>query len=339
MPDCEEAPLVTREHLHNTYYDVAWFTACLVVLVSSLGIYGFLQEKVMAIPYGDGMYFTNSVFLVLCNRVVGVSVSMVAVNFEPKKSYTSAPLHLFGIVSLSNVLASCFQYEALKFVSFAVQMVGKSTKILPVMMWGFIVRRKRYSKFDWTIAAVVTAGCFCFLVGGDLSSVKAGQNEHNRITWIVFFGLCVMVASIVCDGFTSMFQERLFDDYNTSVWVQMLYTNLWSSAITLLMLVSTGGYRESLEFLTSHPDFARDVLGLSLASVIGQVAIYTTIGWYGAVAFASVLNVRQVLSTIVSSAYFNHPFSIAQFVGCFMVFGALGTKSLRYLRDDGQKSG
>jgi adenosine 3'-phospho 5'-phosphosulfate transporter B2 len=338
MPDSEEAPLVVREDVQKPY-TVAWFVACAAVLVASLGYYGFLQERVMAIPYGDGVYFTNSVFLVLCNRVVGVAVSMVAVNFEPKKSHTGAPLYLFGIVSLSNVMASCFQYEALKFVSFAVQMVGKSTKILPVMMWGFIVRRKRYPKFDWMVAAVVTAGCFCFLVGGELSSVKAGLNEHDHITWIVFFGLCVMVASIVCDGFTSMFQERLFDDYNTSVWVQMLYTNLWSSVITMLMLVSTGGYRESLQFLTQHPDFARDVIGLSLASVVGQVAIYTTIGWYGAVTFASVLNARQVLSTIVSSVYFNHPFTAAQFVGCFMVFGALGTKSYRYLREDAHKTG
>ena len=39
-------------------------------------------------------------------------------------------------------MASAFQYEALKFVAFAVQMVSKSCKILPVMLWGVLVPRR-----------------------------------------------------------------------------------------------------------------------------------------------------------------------------------------------------
>ena len=56
-----------------------------------------------------------------------------------------APIYSYATVSLSNIVATFCQYEALKYVSFPVQTLGKCAKMLPVMVWGIIMLRKRYT--------------------------------------------------------------------------------------------------------------------------------------------------------------------------------------------------
>ena len=75
------------------------------------------------------------------------------------------------VVSLSNVIATTCQYEALKYLSFPVQTLGKCAKMIPVMIWGFLINQKRYGVSDVGIAIAVTAGCTIFgLYGGKRST-------------------------------------------------------------------------------------------------------------------------------------------------------------------------
>ncbi len=54
-----------------------------------------------------------------------------------------APAYGYAAVSLSNVVATTCQYEALKYVTFPLQTLGKCAKMLPVMLWGSLILRKR----------------------------------------------------------------------------------------------------------------------------------------------------------------------------------------------------
>merc|ERR1719410_2351443 len=85
----------------------------------------------------------------------------------------NAPLWKYAAISLSNVGASTCQYEALKYVSFAVQMLGKSFKMMPVMVWGMVINGKRYKLQDWLIATVVTGGVTLFLMTGPTASATS----------------------------------------------------------------------------------------------------------------------------------------------------------------------
>merc|ERR1719310_1866232 len=82
----------------------------------------------------------------------------------------AAPLWKYCAISLSNVGASYCQYEALKYVSFPVQMLGKSFKMMPVMVWGLLIANKSYGMSDWLIAMAVTGGVTEFLMTGKIDS-------------------------------------------------------------------------------------------------------------------------------------------------------------------------
>merc|ERR1719324_1824241 len=128
----------------------------------------------MSIPYGTPpQNFTDSVFLVFCNRVVAVLFAIVMVGAKGEDYKNHAPLWKYLAISLSSVYASTCQYEALKYVSFPVQMLGKSFKMMPVMVWGMAISGKSYSWTDWLIAGAVTGGVTEFLMTGQINSAHA----------------------------------------------------------------------------------------------------------------------------------------------------------------------
>jgi solute carrier family 35 (adenosine 3'-phospho 5'-phosphosulfate transporter), member B2 len=64
------------------------------------------------------------------------------------------------------VVATFCQYEALKYVSFPVQTLGKCAKMIPVMVWGTLVNGKSYKAKDYLVAVMVTGGCVMFALTG-----------------------------------------------------------------------------------------------------------------------------------------------------------------------------
>jgi len=289
-------------------------------IIGTLLVYGVLQERIMTQPYGnEGAMFTDSVFLVLCNRIFNAifAITMMCILGEGK--LWSAPLWKYAAISLSNVYASTCQYEALKYVSFPVQMLGKSFKMMPVMVWGIIVSGKRYSVTDWLIAGAVTGGVTEFLMTGPIAS---HGHEGTSVK-----GLLLLVLFLALDGFTSTFQEQLFKEYKTSKYNQMLYINGASCLVSSVTLVLGGGFARAFAFIGQYPRLFADAMTLSAAAVAGQWFIYSQVKEFGALVFAATMNVRQVVSILVSYVTYGHAITGLQVLGLFMVFAALFYKS------------
>ena len=125
---------------------------CFMGLQFSYLTWGLLQEKIMTQKYqntsGDSQLFTNSQFLVsirfdrkwskiikpivinsvfiikvFVNRILAFGISLAYVTCAPRHSLPThrTPIYKYSFCSLSNILSSWCQYEALKFVSFPTQ--------------------------------------------------------------------------------------------------------------------------------------------------------------------------------------------------------------------------
>lgn len=140
-----------------------------------------------------------------------------------------APIWTYFAVSLSNVIATTCQYEALKYVSFPVQTLGKCAKMMPVMLWGIIMLRKKYKAADWGLALVITSGCTIFLLTGEVKSKVSESLWHSSV-----YGIALMLGYLGFDGFTSTFQDKLFKGYNMTTYNQMLYTTMCSSILSAM---------------------------------------------------------------------------------------------------------
>lgn len=288
-------------------------------IVLTLVAYGLLQERVMTISY-DGDLFHSSVFLVMCNRLAAVLFAIAMAMSHRESLGNNAPLWKYLIVSLSNVYASSCQYEALKYVSFPVQMLGKSFKMMPVMLWGMLISSKTYGMRDWMVALAVTLGSTEFLMTGPTTSkVDSGSS---------FKGFALLGAFLVLDGLTSTLQEKLFKEHKTSKYNQMLYINLLSACVSFITLLSTGSLFPSFAFAAEHPAFLADAALLSGSAVASQFFIYSQVKEFGALVFAATMNVRQVCSIIVSYVHYHNHITILQILGLLVVFAALFYKSV-----------
>ena len=246
-------------------------------------------------PFGDER-FTYSLLLVLCNRIVTVIVAVTLLVSNGQDIRPVAPPQAYAAVSVSNVVATFCQYEALKHVSFPLQTLGKCAKMIPVMVWGTLIMRKRYSGKDYGVAALVTMGCTLFLLTGDIRSKHGGTNSS-------MFGILLMLGYLGFDGFTSTFQDKLFKGYQMTIYNQIMYVQAFSAGFSILGLISAGQLLDSLSFVMRHPDALSSMLILSAAATIGQLFISHTIKTYGALLFATVMTTRQFISILLSCIF------------------------------------
>lgn len=294
---------------------------CVIGVVGCLIVYGILQERIMTRPYGEGSeeeFFTYSVFLVLNNRMFAVcaaSIILVAIKGAVRPV---APLYSYAMVSASNVVATTCQYEALKYVSFPVQTLGKCAKMIPVMIWGFFINQRKYDAADIAVAAFITAGCTIFALYGDVTSKRASSGGDTSV-----YGAGLMLGYLGFDGFTSTFQDKLFKGYHMETYNQMVWVNLCSAAISLFWLVSDSSIGKAIDFIQRHPSVVGDIIILSTAAMLGQLCILYTIREFGALLFATIMTTRQFLSILLSCIIFMHPLTLPQWGGTCMVFGAL----------------
>ena len=87
-------------------------------------------------PRITGEYFTYSYALVFTNRFWTLIMSgMLLIYFKPRTS-RSTIIYEYSFPSISNMLSSWCQYEALRYVSFPAVTLFKSFKLAPVMLMG-----------------------------------------------------------------------------------------------------------------------------------------------------------------------------------------------------------
>jgi len=98
---------------------------CAGGLLTSYLIWGLLQERIMAYNYseteGTSERFKNSQFLVFMNRIFAFFVAVLVIVVQRRHTAYQPPLYKYSYCSFSNIISSWCQYEALKFVSFPVQ--------------------------------------------------------------------------------------------------------------------------------------------------------------------------------------------------------------------------
>ena len=88
-------------------------------------------------------------------------------------------LHVCG--TFSNLVSTLCQYEVLKYLTFAISTLAKAAKILPTMLWGYVLHGKRFQTSQYFSAIIVTAGCFLFVSNSSIAA-KGHRSYFRRRT-------------------------------------------------------------------------------------------------------------------------------------------------------------
>lgn len=315
-PKQVDAPQVGAKHL----------IFCFVGLQASYLTWGYVQEKVMTRVYTTGK-FPSATFCVFSNRILAVSIAMLITLVQHGgKLSLPAPYYAFAPCALSNSLSSFGQYQALRYVSFPLQTISKSTKVIPVMLMGKVLNKKTYPMIDYVEALAISVGVSIFsLAGGGGGKGPGGEDSGDGgAASAAFLGLSMLALYVISDSFTSQWQSKLYQAHPSVDQFQMMFAvNSWAITMTLFALVTSGELVTTLKFLSMNPVAGLDNLTIAITSATGQLFIFYTIKTFGPVVFTIIMTTRQVFSIVISCIIFHHAIPLPALVGAGAVFAAI----------------
>jgi len=289
---------------------------CFVGLQASYLTWGYVQEKVMTTEYRTGK-FPSAAFCVFSNRVLAIAIAAAIMVHKHGRMYIPAPMLAFLPCSLSNSLSSYAQYQALRYVSFQIQTLSKSTKVIPVMLLGRLVNKRSYSVTEYMEAVAISVGVSIFSL-----SERGGKSGGSAEAPLL--GVFMLVLYLATDSFTSQWQSRVYADHPKVDQFQMMFvTNAWSIVLTLATLLASGEMWVTMNFIMENPAALLDNMAIALSSAVGQLFIFRTIWKFGPVVFTLIMTTRQMFSMVLSAIVFGHELGALAYVGAGIVFAAL----------------
>ena len=297
---------------------------CFSALQISYLTWGYMQELIMTTTFKptnsspEGK-FPSAAFCVFSNRFLAVIVALIAVRIKHGSFFANnkAPLWAFTPCALSNTMSSWSQYASLKYVSFPVQTVFKSSKIIPVMIMGKVLKGTTYPWAQYVEAALITFGVAIF-------SVLSKSSDKETATELI--GLIYLLCYICSDCFTSQWQDKVYTKYgrlNVDPYQMMLGVNISAICITTAGLILSGDVPKVVEFLQVNPLALRYNIITAITSASGQLAIFYTIKEFGPIVFTIIMTTRQMFSICISAVVFGHHISPMAATGAALVFGVL----------------
>mmetsp|Transcript_17154 Transcript_17154/g.31094 ORF Transcript_17154/g.31094 Transcript_17154/m.31094 type:complete len:401 (+) Transcript_17154:70-1272(+) len=306
------------------FSQVLRFLFCFTGLQVSYLTWGYMQELIMTTTFEptpsapDGK-FPSAAFCVFSNRFLAIIVAIIAVKIKHGSVLANnvAPLMAFAPCALSNTMSSWSQYASLRYVSFPVQTVFKSSKIIPVMIMGKVLKGTGYPSSQYVEAFFITVGVAVF-------SIFSKSSDKDTATEVI--GLLYMVSYICFDCFTSQWQDKIYVKYgraNVDPYQMMLGVNSSAIVMTTAGLLLNGDIPKIIEFFQTNPSVLQYNIVTAITSATGQLFIYTTIKEFGPIVFTVIMTTRQMISICISSFIFKHPMSVKALCGAVIVFGVL----------------
>jgi len=279
----------------------------------------------LTVPYAtqneEKEYFTYSYALVFSNRLwTLIMASMLLLHLRPNRS-RSTIIYEYSFPSISNMLSSWCQYEALQYVSFPAATLTKCFKMVPVMVMGKVILNKEYPKYDYVVALVIGVGISLFMASTD--NLEAGYNVIGKEAR-AWTGIVLLVLYLFFDSFTGQWQSRMFKVHPDLSILELLFaTSAYSTILSLITLIHTQELYPAIDFIMRHSEIHWHFFLFSVCSTFGQLIIFYTIKNFGAVVFVIIMNTRILLSIALSCVLYDHRVTSEGFLGLLLVFSAV----------------
>jgi len=261
-------------------------------IFASFSYFAVLQEDVYKKEYGGsdkvkGEKFAFTFLALTAERGINAAIALLGMAVLGGSGIKIPHKEIFNS-GISQMLAMAASNEALRYVSFPTQVLGKSCKMVPVMAGGILLGGKSYDLVKYLQVALITLGVTVFNFGGK----KKGGGEDSA------YGLWLIAASLVMDAVTGGLQDKVKASTKAlnpsdpkakpTMHESMFWTNASGCLVAAALGLATGHLTEGFAFCSRHPEVLQAVLIYSLASAVGQNFIYYTITQFGPLLLSTV---------------------------------------------------
>lgn len=263
----------------------------------------------------------------------------------PRQPSASRLLRLYAFVAFVSSAAAPFGFLALSHISFPTLLLGKSCKLVPVMLMNILLYRRKFPLHKYLLVALVTVGIYVFMAFKPAKPGKAGSGPESSS----LLGLVLLAVNLMLDGVTNATQDNIFTSYKALDGPRMMFfMNLFATLFTLGALVTpyallpavlrpvaaasgthSNELASSLAFVAAHPSVKLDILLFGLTGSVGQIFIFVTLSLYGSLTLVTITVTRKMATMLLSVFVFDHRLSKGQWAGVGLVFGAVAMEVRR----------
>lgn len=287
-------------------------------------VWGFLQERLSSSAYGAlGQRFTHFQFLSLLQSAFSAAISFAFLAFNQR--VTTPPLGLlfrYALLSVCSCLSSACGYSSIGRLSYPCVILGKSCKLVPVVLVSTLLHRKRFPFATYLMVLLVSAGVSGFLYFGS----SQGSQKSRPIDPI---GVSLLLGNLFLDGLINSMQESVFRGFSASSFHMMFFMNA-ISGVLLFGWQFLGGsvVKEAAAFLQSNPRVLLDALLFCVCGALGQCFVFLTLEQFGALTLVTVTVTRKLFTILLSLLFFEHSIGLGQWCCVLCVFAALVGEAL-----------
>jgi UDP-galactose transporter B1 len=217
---------------------------------------------------------------------------------KPNTRYSTRAL-LLRYLQCSAFITSAapFGFAALSYISYPAMVLGKSCKLVPVMIMNVLLYRRRFAPHKYLVVFMVTTGITLFMYfGNDGKKGKHAANNNGQQTpYGNLIGITYLLINLALDGAINSTQDEIFTRYKVSGQQMMFWINLFCTLITSLLSVlplpyipvihpSHDGKSElmgALMFVRNHPSIITPLAQFAFTGALGQLFIFETLQHFG----------------------------------------------------------
>lgn len=234
-----------------------------------------------AAPNGKGRHHTNGV-----------------ANHSPKPSTRFSRVSLllrYLQCSVFITSAAPFGFAALSYISYPAMVLGKSCKLVPVMIMNVLMYRRRFAPHKYLVVLMVTAGITIFMGMGNEKKKSKVNNGSAQSPYANLIGITYLLINLILDGATNSTQDEIFTRHKVTGQQMMFWINIFCTLLTSILSVlplpyipvihpSTDGQTElmgALTFIHNHPSIILPLAQFTFTGALGQLFIFETLQHFG----------------------------------------------------------
>lgn len=275
----------------------------------------------------------------LSTKVNGHSHSSSA-HLHTYSSTSKALLLRYLQVSAFITLAAPFGFAALSYITYPTMVLGKSCKLVPVMLMNFVMYRRRFAPHKYIVVAMVTAGISVFMGFGNEKPSKASSNgeqgSHSQL-----IGILYLFINLILDGAVNSTQDEMFARYKVTGQQMMFWINIFCTLLTTALgtlplphipvLHPSSGlqseFANAIGFIRTHPSAIIPLVQFSLTGALGQLFIFETLQHFGSLTLVMITLTRKMFTMILSVVVYDHRLTLGQWAGAAIVFWGISVEA------------
>ncbi|XP_061186334.1 UDP-xylose and UDP-N-acetylglucosamine transporter-like [Saccostrea echinata] len=294
----------------------------------------FLEYLISAFPTAGNLITFSQFLFISCEGLITTSKFFTVIPKIPLRQYVGMVVYFF-LVQVANNASYMFR------VSVPLQMIFRAGSMIPSLVLGVLILKRKYSRAKYLSVALVTAGIAICTIASAQQEVKHVHEDKelskdpeteaenvfkDLVLWTL--GLVMLTVALFLTAGMGILQEKIYGQYGKHP-KESLFYNHFLPLPGFVFLASDIAHHVTLFNQTtpvslglgfSVPQMWLFLAGNILTQYICIRSVFILTTECTALTVTLIVTLRKFVSLILSIFYFNNPFTSLHWIGTIFTF-------------------